>query len=952
MIDPSGRATAITIDGSGNLVSFTNPDGSQIHYTYDSNHLMTAKQDSRGFQTGYTFDLYGRVTQATMATGEIKQYFPSDRQDLLDDLPSGIGTQTNPAPAVTTDQPARLIDGTSQAWTYDTGPNGCIDSVTDPMGRTTVYLRNRKTDSVAKMTRPNGSSVSYLYNSSGNLLSQSESFNGAKSSFTYDPVFNRVTSSRDPKGNLTVNSIDPANGNLLSTTDAQGHVSTSEYNSRGQVIRSIDPLGNATEYNYNIRGNLETVVDPLLNTTTYFYDNRGNVTTVRDAEGKQTTTAYDLMDRVASVTDARGSVVSYTYVPASGCPGCTGSTSLLSSVTDPNNHTTTFTYNEIRQVLSETNPLGQIRRNTYDSNRNLKTVTNRRGQVTTYNYNAANQLTSILTPEDTTTLQYGVSGNLISAEDADSRLVMTYDALSRLLSVTTGGAAQFHQPNATISYEYDLNGNVTSRNDPTGVETFVLDSLERLLSQSHSDLGSTTFAYDNNGRTSGMTYPNGVTSAFSYDAASRLQLLSYSKAGNPVYSEQNVYDHAGNRIQRTEDAAITHAYTYDNAYQLVAASHSNQPSELFSFDPAGNRLTSHLSSFYSYDDANRLLEDQNWTYAYDADGNLTGRTNKTNGDIHTYVFDSQNRMIAFSLTPGPASTTQLSSAAYAYDYSGNRTEKSVTNNTGTTVTRFLYEAQDIVAEYDAGNVLIRSYQHGPGIDQPIASKESTTQQTYIADFLGSIVRITDSSGTTLASNTYTSFGQQLSGASNRYSYTAREFDSESGLYYYRARYYSSDIGRFISEDSVRSRNAYAYVDNNPVMRIDPSGKFGIIALKVGLCLGCLGGLGIGVGGGCAIGCSGAEDYWECMAGCIQASINDPVFLCTSLICGGLCAGSSKPSEICTLDRVVLSPPKSTPTGEVVGKPFLCIYKCKDPQGDEHTVAIPSDDGICPETMIL
>jgi len=826
VVDPSGRATAITIDGFGNLVSFTNPDGSQIHYTYDSNHLMTAKQDSRGFQTGYVFDSYGRVSQANMATGEAKQYFPSDRQDLLDDLPAGTGTQTNPAPVVTVDQPARMIDGRGQTWTYDTCPNGCIDTIIDPLGRTTVYLRNRKTDVIAKMTRPNGSFVSYLYDSRGNLLSQTESFNGAKSTFTYDQTFNQVTSSRDPKGNLTVFSIDPANGNLLSTTDAQGHISSSEYNSRGQVIGSIDPLGNETQYNYNARGNLESIVDPLLNTTTYFYDNRGNVTTVRDPEGKETTTAYDLMDRVTTVTDARGSTTSYTYVPASGCPGCTGSTSLLSAVTDPNNHTTGFTYNEIGQLLTETNPLGQIRRNTYDFNRNLKTVTNRRGQVTTYNYDAANKLTSIVTPEDTKILQYDVSGNLTSAEDADSKLVMTYDALSRLLSVTTGGAAQYHQPNATITYQYDLNGNVTTRTDPTGVEAFVFDSLDRLLSQTHSQLGNTTFAYDHNSRTSGMTYANGVTSAYSYDAASRLQLLSYSKAGNPVYSEQNVYDHAGNRIQRTEDGTTTHVYTYDNAYQLLAASHSNQPAEFFTYDPTGNRLTSHLSSFYSYDNANRLLEDQEWMYIHDADGNLTSKTNKMNGDIHTYTFDSQNRMIAFLLTPGVFSTTQPVTADYRYDYSGNRIEKSVSNIAGTMVTRFIYEDQIIIAEYDGANSLIRSYQQGPSIDQPLAAKESTGQQTYISDLLGSIIRLTDSSGTPIALNTYDSFGQQLSGAQDRYSYTAREFDAESGLYYYRARYYQPGIGRFISEDAfgrISGIHFYLYVSNNPIASIDPLG---------------------------------------------------------------------------------------------------------------------------------
>ena len=51
------------------------------------------------------------------------------------------------------------------------------------------------------------------------------------------------------------------------------------------------------------------------------------------------------------------------------------------------------------------------------------------------------------------------------------------------------------------------------------------------------------------------------------------------------------------------------------------------------------------------------------------------------------------------------------------------------------------------------------------------------------------------------------------------------------MYYYRARYYDSGVGRFISEDPIMffgfDFNPYRYVNNNPVMLIDPSGKITI-----------------------------------------------------------------------------------------------------------------------------
>ncbi len=53
-------------------------------------------------------------------------------------------------------------------------------------------------------------------------------------------------------------------------------------------------------------------------------------------------------------------------------------------------------------------------------------------------------------------------------------------------------------------------------------------------------------------------------------------------------------------------------------------------------------------------------------------------------------------------------------------------------------------------------------------------------------------------------------------------------DPESANRYYRARYYDPTIGRFLSEDPVGLRegpNFYAYVHDNPINKVDPSGKW-------------------------------------------------------------------------------------------------------------------------------
>ena len=72
--------------------------------------------------------------------------------------------------------------------------------------------------------------------------------------------------------------------------------------------------------------------------------------------------------------------------------------------------------------------------------------------------------------------------------------------------------------------------------------------------------------------------------------------------------------------------------------------------------------------------------------------------------------------------------------------------------------------------------------------------------------------------------------QSNSELGNPYMYTGRRLDSETGLYYYRARYMNADQGRFISRDPsglwadmANIGNGYAYVANNPLNFIDPSG---------------------------------------------------------------------------------------------------------------------------------
>lgn len=70
------------------------------------------------------------------------------------------------------------------------------------------------------------------------------------------------------------------------------------------------------------------------------------------------------------------------------------------------------------------------------------------------------------------------------------------------------------------------------------------------------------------------------------------------------------------------------------------------------------------------------------------------------------------------------------------------------------------------------------------------------------------------------------------GVKNPYRYRGYRYDEETGLYSLQSRYYDPEIGRFINADGyvstgqgLNGTNMFAYCENNPVMRADPSGQF-------------------------------------------------------------------------------------------------------------------------------
>ncbi len=807
LTDAGGRTLTFTKGANGKIASLTDPAGRLFNYAYDADGRLTAFTDPLANTTQYAYDAKHNLTQVIDPRGTTAQQMTYDAQGRVATFTEQGETWTVsyfPDQKKTTKR-----DSQGNTWTYFSNDNGNITRVLDPSGNTedSAYDANFN---VSGITDRNGNIRTLTYDTRGNSTSITNAA-GNVTRLTYEPTFNQVTSVTDPLGNTTRFNYD-VKGNLAEITDALGNVTHQmAYDGRGRLISLTDALANIARFSYDVNGNLIQFVDALGNTTSATFDALGNRTSITDAEGRTTQFDYDAHNRLIKVTDALGGITRGIY-DANGN---------LTSVSDAKGNTTTFDYDGFNRLVKVTNPLGQGRTFRYDSKGRPISTTDAKGQTITLSYDALNRVIRKQTADNTISFSYDNVGNLVSVVDDDSTLTFLYDALNRAVQARTGTTPA--QPAAVIAYTYDANGNRTSMTDPQGGGTsYTYDALNRLIRLTNPKGESTAYSYSYHAlyRRAQVALPNGTISRFNYDAANQLTSLAHQAAGATIARFDYTYDRAGNRVTLTEPTRVR-TYAYDALNRLLQATHATLPApETFSYDPVGNRLLG-AGVTANFNAANRLTEDTNFGYAYDANGNLIQKTEKTTGKITLYTYDAENQLIRIDFPDGTF-------AAYRYDGLGRRIEKNVNGQ----ISRFIYDGEDILLELDATNTIDARYTHGTGIDDPVSFERGGNSFFYHADGLGSITGLTDSTGTSVRSYLYDSFGQIVAqtgtlNKNNPYTYAGREYDPESGLYYYRARMYDPATGRFLQEDPIgyigSDMNLYAYVLNNPVKWRDPFG---------------------------------------------------------------------------------------------------------------------------------
>ncbi len=199
----------------------------------------------------------------------------------------------------------------------------------------------------------------------------------------------------------------------------------------------------------------------------------------------------------------------------------------------------------------------------------------------------------------------------------------------------------------------------------------------------------------------------------------------------------------------------------------------------FTYDVAGNLAGIPGGGSYTYDAENHLTSAAGVAYTYDGDGE---RVEKSNGEIYWY-------------TSGGEVLDET-------DLSGNLTSEYI-----------FFGGARIARRDGSGNVFY-----------------------YLTDHLGSSREIVEAGQTTACYDAdFYPFGGErayTNTCQQNYKFTGKERDPESGLDDFEARYYGSSIARFTSPDDPfvgwqlndpQSLNLYAYVQDNPINDVDPTG---------------------------------------------------------------------------------------------------------------------------------
>jgi len=832
--------TLYQYDSALNLISTTDPAGATTTYTYNSDGRMLTHTDALGRTTTWTYNARGDVKTVTDPLGRVTRYSYDENGNLTTIRSPGDHVQRftyNPDGTIATQQDPR---GKVTSYAYTAA--GWLQTVVDPTGRVTstgygpAGFPTSTTDSA-------GETTTFVVDEVGRLLSSTDPLERT-TVFGYDADGN-ATSATDPSGATTTATFDLAR-QQTSTTDATGNTTAYTYTPLGSIATTIKPGDIVTTNAYNLLGQLVSTTDPLARVTTYGYDDAGNLTTTTNPSGAEAENRYDLAGQKIASIDPDEDTTAYTYDAAGQ----------LVSTVDPLDRETTVAYTADGLIDTITLADGSTEHYVYDNAGNVTAFTNADGETTSYAYDAAGRPLTQTRPGGLITRHnYDPAGRVFVTKFPDlTTLRHFYDAAGQLIRIDPSVAGE-----PDITYTYDAAGRRIEMTDATGISGYTYDAAGRLTGQTDGSADTIGYDYDTLGRLTGLTYPGNETVTYAYDAAGQMTALTDWNDRTIAFT----WTLDGQLDARVDPNGITYNLGYTAAGQTSTIA-------------AGTSSDNLLGIAYDYDAAGQLvgrditgtsIPDDNTEYNYDPLGQLAATM--PGGDYEStpggqLVHHANGATLAYNTAQQLASLTPTSGPATTFTYNGNGARLSAT--TGSATLNYRYTPFGDLASVDTGITTVNykvdgdgvrqsrtvgsatdeftwstggdlallldddehRYLYGPGI-APLAQIDSDDDIEYLyGDNVGSTFLLADEDATTYGSYAYNEYGVTTghTGAlTTLMQYTAAWTDPDTGLIHLRARDYDPNVGQFLQVDPAlaNTRQAYAYVGNNPLAASDPTG---------------------------------------------------------------------------------------------------------------------------------
>jgi RHS repeat-associated protein len=523
----------------------------------------------------------------------------------------------------------------------------------------------------------------------------------------------------------------------------------------GQVIDYVAPDGQGIKFSYSpglVAVTIDTtnrtpvVVDATLNSAgeitkittptrhvSYGYSG-GLLTSFTDGDGNTWTYSYDASNRLASETDPLGNVRLAVAYDASG------RVSSEDQEGSPQHTNDTFTWDPSTQTstrMALANVGGTLTREKSTDqylNHVLIAQTFPSGAVMRYSYDLRLNLIEVQDPLGwVQTLSYNSANDLVqesSPISATSAAVVTttYDSQHRLLTQTDPDGNT-----TTYTYSGPFLASVTLPGDTTPT-TYSYNGLGE-LTKVVTPLGQQVFTYDAAGNRTGVMLQtfsgqplNGRGTLATYDEAGDM-ITSVDPRGNlatgvdPTYETTWTYDADGNLLSETTPGPQTTTYMYDTADDLVQVQQPNGTQTSYSWDEADLTRTTTTGASTS-------------TNTYDPSGDLLTQTSAT-GQKTTNVYNAAGEEAS---TTGPDGVT----VNYTYDIEGDVV--GVVDSAGNTITREYDALSRPIRTVNNGAVTLTSYDPAGNVTSTTDPDGAVTKTTY--NSLGKVASVTTASGTT------------------------------------------------------------------------------------------------------------------------------------------------------------------------------------------------------------